>query len=224
MTDRVPLTKLDLACLAAGAVLAVFGPGVVLFGPTGDLPIHYAVDGTADDWAGRGVVGGMIAALGAGLAILGGGMGRAAARAPDEARGRALRASQLTLLIALVGVAGFAAGTSLTRAETISGALPMAGLGSLFLGIGAFLGRAGPNPFVGVRTPWTYKSRLAWDRANRLAGRLLCLIGLAGLVAAPFAPQPAGLSILISAVLVAALASVVESWRVWRADPDRQPF
>ena len=68
------------------------------------------------------------------------------------------------------------------------------------------------------------KSRLAWDRSNRLAGRLLFVTGLAGLIAAPLAPQPLGTFCLIGAVLVVALWSVFESWRVWRGDPDRQPF
>jgi uncharacterized membrane protein len=90
--------------------------------------------------------------------------------------------------------------------------------------VGAFLGRVGPNVAVGVRTPWTFKSRLAWEKSNRLAGRLFSLLGLIGIVAAPFAPQPAGMMTLIGGVSVAALWSVLESWRVWRADPDRQPF
>ena len=29
---------------------------------------------------------------------------------------------------------------------------------------------------------------------------------------------------LLAAIVVAAVWSVVESWRVWRTDPDRQPF
>ena len=100
----------------------------------------------------------------------------------------------------------------------------MAGLSLIFLLTGAFLGRVGPNPVVGVRTPWSYKSRLAWDRSNRLAGRLFFLIGLAGLVTAPWAVQPFALIALIVAVTIAAVWSAVESWRVWRSDPDRQPF
>ena len=106
----------------------------------------------------------------------------------------------------------------------MNSALPMAGISLLFLLIGAFLGRVGANPFVGVRTPWAFKSKLAWERSNRLAGRLLFLLGLAGLVTAPFAPQPLGIQALIAGVLIAAVWSVVESWRVWRTDPDRQPF
>ena len=47
---------------------------------------------------------------------------------------------------------------------------------------------------------------------------------LLGLITAPLAPQPLGFSLLIVGVLIAAGWSVFESWRVWRADPDRQPF
>ncbi|MNS80009.1 hypothetical protein D3C72_1136760 [compost metagenome] len=94
----------------------------------------------------------------------------------------------------------------------------------LFAVMGAFMGRVAPNPIVGVRTPWAYKSRLAWDRSNRLAGRLFFWLGLLGLITAPLAPQPLGFSLLIVGVLIAAGWSVFESWRVWRADPDRQPF
>ena len=63
-----------------------------------------------------------------------------------------------------------------------------------------------------------------FDRSNRLAGRLFFWIGLAGLAAAPFAPQPLGVYALIGAILIAAALSVLESWRVWRDDPERQPF
>lgn len=105
-----------------------------------------------------------------------------------------------------------------------SPALQMGGVSLLFLAVGAFLGRVGSNVVVGVRTPWAFKSKLAWEKSNRLAGRLLSLLGLTGIVVAPFAPQPAGVLVLIGAVLVAAAWSGFESWRVWRADPDRQPF
>ena len=114
--------------------------------------------------------------------------------------------------------------SSLTGLTSMGAAAPMAGLSALFLVIGSVLGRVGPNPIAGVRTPWSYKSRLAWDRSNRLAGRLLFLIGLAGVAAAPVAPQPLGYQAVIGAVILAAVVSVIESWRVWRADPDRQPF
>ena len=96
----------------------------------------------------------------------------------------------------------------------------MAFQGLVFLGVGAFLGRTRPNPVVGVRTPWSRRSRLAWDKSNRLAGRLLSLLGIAGLLAAPIAPQPLALHLLNAALLAVAVVSTFESWRVWRGDPD----
>lgn len=94
----------------------------------------------------------------------------------------------------------------------------------ILLVTGAVLGRVSPNPFIGVKTPWAYKSRLAWDRSNRLAGRLMFWLGALGLVASPFIAQPAGMIALIVGVLIAAVWSGYESWRVWRTDPERQPF
>jgi hypothetical protein len=87
---------------------------------------------------------------------------------------------------------------------------------------GAWNGKLGPNPLLGVRTPWTYASRLAWDKSNRLTGRLWFWGGLIGLAATPFAPQPAGLNLVLAAVVASWGAGAFESWWVWRSDPDRR--
>ncbi len=127
------------------------------------------------------------------------------------------------LLASTAGCIGLIAFPLFSAAPPSQGA-HMALTALLLLGVGAFLGRVGPNVAVGVRTPWNYKSKLAWERSNRLAGRLMFGLGLVGLIAAPIAPQPLGFSALITGVLIATAWSVFESWRVWRADPDRQPF
>jgi|TARA_R110002051_G_scaffold11215_11_gene41110 uncharacterized membrane protein len=224
MTASSRSPALDLATFGISILIIGTGLGVLFAGPTELMPVHWNIRGEADDWAGREMVGSLIAALGLFTLLVAGGIGWFAARTDDPARRRALRFGQLVVLLAMTGVTLFAGGSSLSGATTIRTAIPMAGLSLVFLLTGAFLGRVGPNPVVGVRTPWTYKSRLAWDRANRLAGRLFFLIGLAGLVTAPWAAQPLALIALIVAVLVTAVWSVVESWRVWRTDPDRQPF
>ncbi len=151
-------------------------------------------------------------------------MALAAGRTEDPARRRALRYAQLVMILSIPVVSLLAASASLSGTSDIGGALPVALMSLVILLIGAFLGRVGPNPFVGVRTPWAYKSRLSWERSNRLAGRLFFLIGLAGLLTAPFAPQPIGLYAILAAISLAAVWAVIESWRVWRTDPDRQPF
>ena len=224
MTAHNRLTAADAGVGITGLIITGVGAWVMTTGPSGLLPVHYGLTGAVDRWGSRLEVGGLIVGLGLLLAILGVGLGMAAGRSADPARQRTLRAAQLVCLVAILAVAIFAGWSSLTGVTSIAGGLPMAGLSLILMLIGAFLGRVGPNPFVGLRTPWTYKSRLAWDRSNRLAGRLLFLLGLIGVAAAFVAPEPAGLVVLLGGVMAAVVWAVIESWRVWRADPDRQPF
>lgn len=219
-----PLSALDAATVGLSLIVGGLGLWTVFAGPTELLPIHYNASGQADDWGTREVVGGALVAMAALTLLLGGGMALAVQRTEDPARRRALRYAQLVVILSLPLVALLIASASLSGATDIGGALPVALMSLVLLLIGAFLGRVGPNPFVGVRTPWAYKSRLAWERSNRLAGRLFFLIGLAGLLTAPFAPRPLGLYAILVAICVAAVWAVIESWRVWRTDPDRQPF
>lgn len=217
-------SALNAATLGLSLIVGGLGVWTVFAGPLELLPVHWNASGQADDWGTRELVGGVLIGLALLTLLLGGGMGVASRRTDDPARARALRYAQLVVILSLPLVSLLAASASLPGTTDIGGAVPMALMSFVFLLIGAFLGRVGPNPFVGVRTPWAYKSRLAWERSNRLAGRLFFIIGLAGLLTAPFASRPLGLYLLLTAIVVAALWSVVESWRVWRTDPDRQPF
>jgi len=221
---RKSLSALDAATVGLALIVGGLGVWTVFAGPAELLPVHWNASGEADDWGTREVVGGVLIGMALLTLLLGGGMGVAARRADDPARARALRYAQLVVILSLPLVSLLAASASLSGTTDIGGAVPVALISLLFLLIGAFLGRVGPNPFVGVRTPWAYKSRLAWDRSNRLAGRLFFVIGLAGLLTAPFAPRPFNLYALLVAIGLAAVWSIVESWRVWRTDPDRQPF
>ena len=221
---RNALSALDAATVGLALIVGGLGAWTVFAGPTELLPVHWNASGQADDWGTREWVGGILIAMAALTLLLGGGMGAAARRTDDPARARALRYAQLVVVLSLPLISLLAASASLSGTTDIGGAVPVALMSLLFLLIGAFLGRVGPNPFVGVRTPWAFKSRLAWDRSNRLAGRLFFVIGLVGLLTAPFAPRPLNLYVLLTAIVAAALWSVVESWRVWRDDPDRQPF
>ncbi|WP_439476267.1 SdpI family protein [Brevundimonas sp.] len=221
---RKSLSALNLATVVLSLMVGGLGVWTIFAGPTELMPVHWNASGQADDWGTREAIGGLLVGLALLTLLLGGGMAFAVDRADDPARRRALRYAQLVVVLTIPLISLLIASASLSGATDIDGAVPVAMTSLVLLIIGAFLGRVGPNPFVGVRTPWAYKSRLAWERSNRLAGRLLFLIGLVGLLTAPFAPPPLGLYALLTAVAVAAVWSVVESWRVWRTDPDRQPF
>lgn len=223
-TPQKSPSALNLATVVLSLMVGGVGVWTIFAGPTELMPIHWNASGHADDWGTREVVGGVLVGLAVLTLLLGGGMALAVDRADDPARRRALRYAQLVVVLTIPLISLLIASASLSGATDIGGALPVALMSVVFLLMGAFLGRVGPNPFVGMRTPWAYKSRLAWERSNRLAGRLFFIIGLAGLLTAPFAPQPLGLYAILATVSVAVIWSVIESWRVWRTDPDRQPF
>jgi uncharacterized membrane protein len=226
MTDRLSL--LDYLALAVFALQAAFALHVGFNGPTEPMPMHWNSSWEVDRWGSRvefaTFLGGMtligfIASAGLALGAL-----RAASEG-DASRSRSLRIGQGISLFAFAAIGLLISWAGLGNATVETGpVVTMAGVSLILLVLGAFLGRVAPNPVVGLRTPWSYKSRLAWDRSNRLAGRLFLLLGLVGLIAAPLAPQPLGVLSLTTAVLMVAALSVFESWRVWRSDPDRQPF
>lgn len=221
-----PFSVLNILSVLVCAAVAGIALMMIFHGPTGPIPVHFGLDGSVDRWGDRTEVGGFLALLAVIALVPSLGIGWEASRhEPGSSRSRGLRAAQAVILISVVAATGLILFVSLNKVDLSPphGAL-MGGMGLLFAGIGAFLGRVGPNPFVGVRTPWTYKSRLAWDRSNRLAGRLFFLGGLVAIVAAHFASQPAGMTTLIVFILASGAWSVLESWRVWRDDPDRQPF
>lgn len=218
---------LDVATVIVTVVILAMAVWAATQAPDVAYPMHFNAQGEPDRWGDRNELALLLGFMSAMTAITAGMMGWYAEKAKDTARRRGLRAGQLVSLLSIGGVTAlilwFTIG-AMTGATTPSTGWIMALTGLILAVIGGGLGRVGPNPIIGVRTPWSYKSRLAWDRSNRLAGRLFFWIGLGLIVAAPIAPQPAA-SVAVPVLIVgAALWSVFESWRVWRGDPDRQPF
>ncbi|MGV8930307.1 MAG: SdpI family protein [Brevundimonas sp.] len=167
---RNPAPALNLGTVGLSLIVGGLGVWTMVAGPTELLPIHYTAAGQADDWGSRELVGGTLVGLALLTLLLGGGMALAAGRTDDPWRSRALRYAQLVIVVTIPLISLLVASASLSGTTDIGGALSLALMSLVILLIGAFLGRVPPNPFVGVRTPWAYKSRLAWDRSNRLAG------------------------------------------------------
>jgi uncharacterized membrane protein len=95
-------------------------------------------------------------------------------------------------------------------------------VGALFVVIGNLLGKVRPNWFVGIRTPWTLSSKVAWTRTHRAGGWLF--VGL-GAVLVAFAATQAPWLIWLDLVGGAAgiLGLVAYSYVLWRGDPDKTP-
>lgn len=213
------LNRTDIACalVVAGQLAAALY--VAQRGATGPIPMHFDLHGVPNRWGDRAEAARLLAGLGVGTGLI-----YAMLRnSPATANRPGTTQSGATMVIAvgaLIAALATAMGLGLLThvAARASGWFLMSLLSLLLLGSGVFLGKVAPNPWIGVRTFWTASSRLAWDKANRLAGRIYFWAGLAGLLASPFAPQPLGLQAVLAAAVGGAAAAVFESWRVWRSE------
>lgn len=221
------LTSLDGVSILVTAAIGGAALAVWRLGPPGPMPMHFDMAGQVDRWGDRAEMGlaiGFIGLVAGGVAVLCAVLER---QAKDPLGERfTWRLGRIVGLAAPAFTAALLASVAFDLLPRVGGRdlflrLMMGGMAVLFLGLGAFVGRVKPNPVVGVRTYWALRSRLAWDKSNRLAGRLLSLAGLLGLVAAPVAPQPVGFHVMMIGIVASGLAAGVESWRVWRTDPDR---
>lgn len=220
-------TLADTAAAIVSLLILTGAVWIAIYGPETPIPVHFDAAGQANRYGSRYEVAAVLAGLALLNLLVAWMTGRQAASVADPVRRKGLQRGQWLSVLIMGAVAAFIAWASLGPAAASGVSHPgvaMAFTAFILLITGAVLGRVSPNPFIGVKTPWAYKSRLAWDRSNCLAGRLMFWLGAAGLIASPFAPQPAGMITLLAAVLIAAVWSGFESWRVWRTAPDRQPF
>ena len=95
-------------------------------------------------------------------------------------------------------------------------------LGSMFVIFGGVLGKLRPNCFVGIRTPWTLSSKLAWTRTHRAGGWLFIVAGALTMAVALMRSRWA-LWTMVVALGGGIVGLVVYSYLVWRSDPEKIP-
>ncbi len=186
------------------------------------IPMHWSIDGQVDRYGGR--FEGLLAMPLLSLVVYAGML-----LMPRVDPGRAnyrqfsspyaiLRLAILTVLAALYGVVHLWIRGMEVDVATIASLL----VGGLLVLLGGLLGKIRPNWFVGVRTPWTLSSKLAWTKTHRLAGGLFIAMGVA-LVAAGQLRSSWALVTAFGFMGASLLWLVAYSYLVWRADPDKTP-
>jgi len=215
--------------LALAVSLLIFAGSawIALKGPTTPIPMHFDLNGQANRFGDRNELALVLGGLGVLNLVVTFLTGHQVKSATDDVRRKALASGQLFSVVIMAGVAVMLVWSALgpqAASGQLNTAVTVFFLSAVSILMGAILGKVGPNAFIGVKTPWAYKSRLAWDKSNRLAGRLMFWLGVAGMVALPFAPANVLTIVLVVAMLAAAALSVFESWRVWRNDPEAQTF
>jgi uncharacterized membrane protein len=95
-------------------------------------------------------------------------------------------------------------------------------LGGVFLVFGTLMGKIRPNWLVGIRTPWTLRSKEAWVRTHRLAGWVFLFVGCTFLVST-LLPSALGSVVSFGSLALGLGWIVAFSYRVWKHDPIRYP-
>jgi uncharacterized membrane protein len=219
LIGSIPLMVLIIAFSALGWFMAPEGQ---------PIPVHWNAAGEVNRTGGPGEAFLVIPAVALGLVLV-------FAVAPTiDPRGRNLQRSSALWLTGWIGglaILAVAQGAiTLTAIGVIDAGTPTFGriIGSavaVFIAvIGNVLGKARPNWFGGIRTPWTLSSDRSWDVTHRWAGRLFMLAGLLSIPALWLAPVDTGWIIMASFIGIAVLIPFVISYFVWRNDSRRETF
>ena len=186
------------------------------------IPVHWGLDGQVDRYGGRaeGLLAMPLVSLGLYLLLLWlprFDPGRANYPAFASAYGT-LRLALLALLSAIYGVIQLAVHG---REVSVVEVMPLL-IGAMYVVIGAVLGKVRPNWFVGIRTPWTLSSKVAWMRTHRVGGWLFIAMGALTMAVAAVDAQWA-MWVMIGSPIIAGIGLAAYSYRVWRADPEKLP-
>ena len=87
--------------------------------------------------------------------------------------------------------------------------------------IGNLLGKTYPNPYVGVRTPWTKKSDYSWEMTHRAAGKMFVALGLATLACIAVSDSVTAGRVLLWGALAVGFIATAMSYVYYRHDPSR---
>ena len=198
---------------------------------TGDIPVHWGLQGTPDHWADRGEATIMLwvmpaIAFATGLILAFAPM--LDPRKPNlESGRRGYLAVWLSTMILLIFVHGGVAlmmtkgaGPANTSGDLVRWVI--AGAAVLFIVIGNYLPKTRSSFIFGIRTPWTLSSDTAWEKTHRVAGPLFMAAGALGLAGA-FIFNGIWLALQLTVWLgIAVIASVIYSYFAWRSAPDRE--
>jgi len=140
---------------------------------------------------------------------------------------KAYRAVWVTIMLLFLGIHG---GLSYMMLNSSGDAMQsnefvrfiIAGTGIMFIILGNYLPKTRQNWFLGVRTPWTLSSEYTWEKTHRLAGRLFFGVGFVCLLAAFTVNGIYLVFVVTGASISAALISVIYSFFVYRAAPDKR--
>lgn len=216
-----PMILVSVAVLGVMALASAWA--WVQLPPDAQVPIHWGADGQPDDWADKTVGLWLMPAIVAGVAVLLAFIPRFEPRRSNLARSsRAYGAVWIGVMLLLGGLHLLAISVALGATMDLT-RIVMVGTGVLFVVMGNYLPKVKPNYMMGIRTPWTLTSDLAWRRTHRVGGRLFVIEGLllAGLGLLGVSGEIL-VAVVLGAVVVLIAVTFTYSYQVWKSDPERR--
>jgi uncharacterized membrane protein len=187
------------------------------------IPVHWGIDGRPNGYAPKAVGLFLLPLITVGVAALFWAIPVIEPRRANILKSRKAYVAiwvGTVVLLAAIDLAVTAAALGATFDITL---VVFVAVGGLFIVIGNYLPKVRPNYLIGIRTPWTLTSDLAWDRTHRVGGRLFVLEGIVFIVIGLLRPA-AGLlaAVLIGGIVLMLVALFGYSYRVWTQDPGRR--
>lgn len=184
------------------------------------LPVHWGLNGQPDRYGGRLEALGIVPLIALALYGLGLLLGRFGTQAEAN---RKLTRAVMNISVLGLGVLHLALVALYLGAELSVPRLAGFVVGVIFMGTGNLLPKAQPNRWVGVRTPWTYRSKESWYKSQRLGGYVMTLSGTAFVVTASLTGSSLALLSVMGATLLAVAGLFLYSYRVWHRDKEPEP-
>lgn len=219
--DRRPLVLFSGVVVVAMLAMAAYA--WMALPPGAEVPIHWGADGTVDGYASKTVGLLLLPLTAAGVAALLAFIPRFEPRRANlERSGKAYGAIWVAVLLLLAGVQAIVVATALGASVDMS-RLMLFGVGGLYLVIGNYLPKVRPNYMMGIRTPWTLTSDVAWTKTHRVGGRLFVLEGLIFILLGIVGVSPEWLAVgIIAGIVLLLVVLFAYSYQVWKADPEKR--
>jgi len=224
---RTGLTWTAIALILTGAI-ALYTWNTLP--ASGDIPVHWGIDGRPDQFAPKGAVSTYLLPMPGAVFLIG--LILAVVPQVDPRKGNlesGRKAYLATWIGTLVLLSLIHAGICVAMLQSAGEAhVPndavryvIAGCGALMIVIGNYLPKTRSSFMFGVRTPWTLSSDIAWEKTHRGAGPLFMAAGAFG-IAGAFLFNGIWLALQLTGLVgAAALISVVYSYFAWKSASDR---
>ncbi len=186
------------------------------------VPIHWNINGVADDYGTRELAALFVPGLSLGLWLLFQILPKLdplTITSPDRFSYAPLldtfRRFLNFILLFMAGLHVTTLGIALGWPIQI-GQVMMIGIGLLFAGLGNEFGRLKRNSFAGIRVPWTLANEEVWRISHRVGGRAFVIVGLVSVLCGLIVPPETGIIVLMILVLGWVVFTMVYSYAVSR--------